>query len=401
MDLLFLGGLFPKHLENEIIRNSKGEIQYAANNLQWALIKGFELINKNPVQLCNVLLIGSYPKGYKKLFIKTEKFSHHTEVIDTNYGFFNLYGLSMFFRFFAAMKGLINWPQNKNGKKILIIYSIHTPFLLASYIKTYFSKNIKLCLIASDLPEYMSDRKNIIYRALKALDKQIINLCLKRIDAFVLLSDLMQEKLNIGQKAWVCVEGIFDNSMIKYETISKGKHKVILYTGTLAARYGLLNVLDAFEAIKKDNYELWICGDGDTKDEIIERMKKDSRIKYYGLVQRERALMMQQQATVLVNPRTSEGDFTKYSFPSKIMEYFASGTPTIMHRLPGIPEEYYNYCFIADQEDAEGLFKTIINVCEMDQMVLNEMGRNAQKFIFEQKNPKTQVGKIVEMISEL
>jgi glycosyltransferase involved in cell wall biosynthesis len=119
------------------------------------------------------------------------------------------------------------------------------------------------------------------------------------------------------------------------------------------------------------------------------------------MVSRERVLLMQQNATVLVNPRTSEGDFTKYSFPSKIMEYFASGTPTIMHRLPGIPEEYYSYCFVVDPADAESLFKTMVKVCGMNQMELNEIGRKAQNFIFEQKNPKKQAGKIFEMISKL
>jgi len=34
LDIVFLGGLFPKEKEDEIFRNSKGAIQSAANKLQ-------------------------------------------------------------------------------------------------------------------------------------------------------------------------------------------------------------------------------------------------------------------------------------------------------------------------------------------------------------------------------
>lgn len=77
----------------------------------------------------------------------------------------------------------------------------------------------------------------------------------------------------------------------------------------------------------------------------------------------------------------------------------ASGTPCIIHRLLGIPEEYYQYCFVADEENAEGLKKEILLACSKSQSELNEFGRRAAAFIKEYKNPKTQVKKIFDMIT--
>jgi hypothetical protein len=153
MDIAFMGGLFPKHLEPEIIENSKGRIDFAANNLQWGLVDGLDFCNKQPVHLCNVLVIGPYPKGYNKLRIKTENFNHHPDSSDVNYGFINLIGFNRFSRFLAGTKGLIKWAKNKSEKKIIINYSMHTPFLFASSIARFLFPNIKLCLIIPDLPE--------------------------------------------------------------------------------------------------------------------------------------------------------------------------------------------------------------------------------------------------------
>src|SRR5574344_1750027 len=96
MDILFLGGLFPKETEEKIINNSIGSIQNAANNLQWELVKGLEENINGPITVLNSLYIGPFPKRYKKLIINTYEFSHNSGISkDKNVGFFNLTGIRM------------------------------------------------------------------------------------------------------------------------------------------------------------------------------------------------------------------------------------------------------------------------------------------------------------------
>ena len=83
------------------------------------------------------------------------------------------------------------------------------------------------------------------------------------------------------------------------------------------------------------------------------------------------------------------------------MEYLASGTPCIMHKLPGVPEEYFEYVYLSEKEDAEGLKDTIINVLNKTQNELDEFGRKASEFILQNKNPIAQVKKIYDMINTL
>lgn len=396
--IIFLTGLFPKETRNEIENNSIGVIQYAADVLQWSIISGFDKLCKNNFKIINLLYIGSFPKRYKQMKINTYSFSHTENASDINVGFINLPLFKLVSRYYNAKKEL---KRNvKNDEEVILIYSVHTPFVKAAVDLKNRNPSIKICLIVPDLPEFMSDSTNPIYKLFKNIEIKILKSLLSKVDAFVLLSDYMWKPLNIGERPWVRVEGI-SNSYRNIENILKESFKTILYTGTLAKRYGIINLLDAFSMIKDDNYRLWICGDGDAKEELILRAKNDSRITNFGQINRDEVLKLQKRATVLVNPRTSEGEFTKYSFPSKTMEYLASGTPCIMHRLAAIPSEYFPFLFIADTEDSEGLKAKIVEVCNMEKQNLIDFGEKASDFILKNKNPQSQVKKIFDMINKL
>ena len=52
----------------------------------------------------------------------------------------------------------------------------------------------------------------------------------------------------------------------------------------------------------------------------------------------------------------------QYSFPSKTMEYLASGTPSIAYKLEGIPSEYYPFIIFPESNDVESLHNSILKV---------------------------------------
>ena len=198
------------------------------------------------------------------------------------------------------------------------------------------------------------------------------------------------------EKPYVVVEGIF--KVTPMPEIKKENSKVILYTGGLVLRYGIGDLLEAFHQIPYRDYQLWLCGSGDAEESIKEYSKKDKRIKFLGRMTAEEVCKLQRRATLLVNPRHSGEIFTKYSFPSKTMEYMASGTPTVMSKLECIPNEYDQYLYYFDDESIEGMKNKMIEICEMDKEVLKSRGQKASAFIIEQKNAKVQANKILSVL---
>ena len=99
--------------------------------------------------------------------------------------------------------------------------------------------------------------------------------------------------------------------------------------GGLTKKYGVIELLNAFERLQDENCRLVICGSGDAENDIIEASNRDRRIIFKGLLPRKEVLSLQKSSTILVNQRSNNEEYTKYSFPSKIMEYLSSGTPVV------------------------------------------------------------------------
>lgn len=396
--ILFLCGLFPKEKIKEVEQFSKGVIQYAADALQWSFVNGM-IANHLNIDVLTLPFIGSYPKRFKKLTIKPYNFFIKGINSGICPGFNNFTGYKLFSRYLSAKKEILNWAKSTEGEKIILIYAIHTPFIKAAVEAKKINSKIKICLIVPDLPEFMSHSSSLIRNTLKNLEGKLLENLLPQIDSFVVLTSFMVEKLKIQQKPWVCIEGIYNSSNeLNFEEETKRENKTILYTGTLSSQYGILNLLNSFKEIEDPNYQLWICGEGNTRKIIEAQAERDKRIIYFGQISQEDVLKLQRRATVLINPRTSDGEFTKYSFPSKTMEYLASGRPVIIHKLPGIPEEYFEYCFWEEKETISGLKEKIVSICSMEEEKLAEFGKRARAFILENKNPKVQVEKMVKSL---
>ena len=127
-------------------------------------------------------------------------------------------------------------------------------------------------------------------------------------------------------------------------------------------------------------------------------LSSDSRIEYRGLVPTDEVRVLQKKVTVLVNPRHSTEEFTKYSFPSKTLEYMASGTPVLMSPLPSMPEEYKQYLYLFEDESVNGMKLMIEKVCSLSILELNDKGTSAKIFVHNYKSSKEQIKKILKLI---
>ena len=106
----------------------------------------------------------------------------------------------------------------------------------------------------------------------------------------------------------------------------------------------------------------------------------------------------EQQAALLVNPRPTNAEFVKYSFPSKTMEYMASGTPLLTTRLPGMPGEYYPYVDFIMAESPQGIADALKRVLSRSDEELFQKGQAAREFVLKQKNNVVQAEKLLKML---
>lgn len=402
MRVIFISGLLSPKLELLIQKNTKRNFQAAATALSMSILKGLEYFTHN-IHLLSAPLIGSYPLTYKKVFFCGEKEFNLNGIQGFCAGSFNLPVLKLVTKY-CFLKRYIRRIKNSKDDTWIFVYGLHTPYLKSAvYYKKKFPSS-KICLIVPDLSQYMSFSRNPIYLLMKKIDISYQFNLLSKMDAFVFLSEEMNHVLNINKLPYVVVEGVYENIIdkndIKILDINSRKN-VIMYSGSLDRRYGIVDLLDAFSLLKQSDCSLWICGDGDMRDTIVEKVQKDERIVYFGQLPRSEILQMQKNVKVLVNPRSSFGEYTKYSFPSKTIEYLASGTPCVMRKLPTIPAEYYEYLYFTLDDSVCALAKKLEEVLGMSVDELNDRALKAAIFINENKNYISQTRKIIAMLQNI
>jgi len=385
--MIVLGCLFDRNKDKEIFGLSKTSVSNAANTYQWNLIDGLKEVLSEKLSIINVLPVGTYPKRYKKLFLPTRKWNYGDSQ-NIEVGSINLPVIKQAMRA-RTVKKLLKKSDDKN----IIIYSAYEPFLRACY---KLDKSYNISLVVTDLPEYYDLQKVSSLRSkLRTLNNKYVYKYMKRIDSFVLLTEEMKYPLNVGNRPYTVVEGIASDACGEAVKPKDTDKKVILYTGTLNYKFGIKNLIDAFMSIDDENYELWICGGGEAETYIKEQ--NNQRIKFFGYVRKSEVYEMQKEATVLVNPRQNEGGYTKYSFPSKTMEYMASGLPVIMYKLSGIPDEYDKHLNYIPDNSVEAMKNKIIEICSLPLEEREAKGFAARKFVLGEKNAKKQAQKIMDL----
>lgn len=304
--------------------------------------------------------------------------------------------------FFSILK----WEAQTRGQQRAIFvdgaYVTMLPFVIAA-------KKLCDCTVGTvicDIHKYMADVKDsredqrlgLVHRMMRGLSRW----CYGSIDRFVLLTEAMNDVINPGGKPYIVMEGLVDRNM---ETVSnnledKVEESVVMYAGALREQFGLKNLVEGFMAYQNPRARLWIFGGGDYAGEIEKAATQDFRILFGGRISQKEVVEKERIATLLVNPRPVGQEFTKYSFPSKNMEYMASGTPILTTRLPGIPSEYYDFIYTIDGDTAEDVTKSLETVLSRSKEELHEKGKLAHSFVLQRKNNVIQSERILNLLKE-
>lgn len=347
---VFVGFLFDETKEKELLATSKKGVSAAPNQYQKGFLKGLDA----QVQILSAISTGSFPKLNSRLVFKEE--TRRTSEGTIRYlPFLNFYLIrdKMFQKgIYKRLKKIIR----SHDHTTVYVYSLHMPFLKAmKRLKKEFTNKVHYCLIIPDL----AGRYGLIRRGIKGikdrLDEKTKMTLPNCADSFVFLTDAMKELFD--PKPYAVVEGFLPDCDFDY-TVPRTP-KSVLYTGSLNRAFGFGTLLEAFSSISDPDAQLWVCGAGDMEEVIKAAAKKDPRIQFKGFLPKKEIAALQTRCDVLINPRADEGMYTKYSFPSKTMEYLLSGSKVVMYRLPGIGEEYYRYIRTIDAPGPEAMAKAL------------------------------------------
>ena len=294
------------------------------------------------------------------------------------------------------LKVLLNQYKDDN---CYIIVDALCVFMAAGCFDVAQKYNVPMVGIVTDLPNlatkmkanYSSLLKHYAVAAIESFNMWTLN----RYNGYIALTESINEAIN-ELKPYLIVEGSVD-CKLKYSKSKMPEPKIVVYAGGIYEKYGLKTLVEAFRDLKTED-QLHIYGNGSYVAEINEINKENPNIKYMGMASLEEIIEIERNASLLVNPRPSNEEFSKYSFPSKTLEYMSSGTPLLSTRLPGIPDIYFSKIYSIEDETKDGVKNALVNILKQDNYTLLEKGRKAFEFVESEKTNKIQGEKIAKFL---
>lgn len=390
MNIIYISSTCSREKYAEYVESKGARVSQQAQKYNLLLAEGFAGNGSN------VHLISTRPINRSissKLWFKSEKqvvngisFSYIPFV---NYSIFR--NISIFFGVFFR----VLFSSFKRKESAVVCDALNIGATIAALIASAL-RGFKTVGIVTDVPCHLSNMQVI------PLHQKINLAVMQKFKSYLLLTEPMSDIVNPKNCPYIVLEGHADSSMVEVENSleNKSDKKICFYAGSLKKVYGIKNLVEGFIAAKIPNTELNIYGNGDYVEELKDLVKQYDNVKYLGIAPNSEIVKAELKATLLVNPRPTNEEYTKYSFPSKNMEYMASGTPVLTTELPGMPKDHKPYVFLIKDESVEGISEALKSVFENSQEELHEFGNRAKDFILREKNNKAQAKKVLDFISK-
>ncbi len=402
MNLLMMTLYYPDECYREVAENAKTGMQNQINSYQKAFLQGIrsDLSAQEHLQVINSLPVGIFPIHYKKCFLKQTSYENG-QVLEL--GGINLPWIKQWIRQKRAEKALLQWTRQSPDNRNVLVYTQYLPYLKAILKAKRKVQDLRAAIIVTDLPnEYglPSGRKGLLKKLEQTMGEKQLELC-RHMDGFVLLTKYMSEVIPCDGKPCIIIEGLIqEDAPVAGTTKTEAKDSFeVLYTGTLSKELGIREMIDAFSSLH--GATLRICGSGPLADEVRAIAQDHPNIIFEGFVSHDKALALQQQADALINPRSPAGVFTRYSFPSKTLEYMRSGKPVLCYHLDGIPDDYAPYLHYIEEQGACGIRQAVEQLMAKPLAERTQLGQAARAYVLENKNPAAQCNRLVEWLRSL
>lgn len=385
MDVLYLSVLSSNRILKDLYHRSGCDPGFAIQKFNRLMAKGLQDNN------IDVTILSALPVRRQlspKLFwnVKSEK----EDGLTYRYlPFLNLPVFRQLCLYFAAFIKVMIWLFLNSREKVVICDVLNTSICMAALHACRLSRNPVVGFV-TDMPGLMVGQESV-----PSLRNKVTTLIrksyLSSFDKYIFLTEAANQVVNSHCKPFVIMEGISDSHMM--ELIREQRHRkkrTIMYAGGVFAKYGVETLVKAVTHLDPETCELVVYGSGSFVDELKQYCNTYPHIRYMGVAMTSEIIQAELEADLLVNPRPTDEVFTKYSFPSKNIEYMASGTPLLTTKLPSMPADYYPYVFLIENESTEGYAHALRQVLQLSDEALYDFGEKAKYYVLENKNGKKQ-----------
>lgn len=390
--LAFIGSIVPDEAQQDNIAFSR-----AGNMCQLAIINGMKKAGLMPDEVYSLRPVASFPRTRQLLFRKS--YAIVEKAIQLRFiPFINFTPIKQLTAGLYVLLALLQWGWKSRNDKHRIIYTfnISVPpgiFILTAALLT----RSKAVAMIYDINVPGETKPKSIFSFIDFfMHKQL----LKRFDGLVVITNAIALDFAPSVQYLRVEGGITSDLIAQYEVLEADQLRnplffTIVTAGRLDEANGIREILAAFSQMDGEMYRLHIAGAGPLEAEVVEAAENDSRITFHGFVPFAKVLKLYAVADALVCMRLTQRINTRYFFPSKIMEYLASGVPVITTCPGNMAEEYGEFAYLLKEESPDALADLVKAVAATPWEQRVARGRAARQYMLKYKTWDAQANRIV------
>jgi len=248
---------------------------------------------------------------------------------------------------------------------LVIVYSVHVPLMLSGLVLARLTSS-KSIAVWTDPPAVELGGEGRLTSLARRIERFIAGQLMSRFDGVIAVTRELAE--DFAPQAPNLVLDAFWEDSDREEPKYRGPEvgTVITYTGTLDRRYGIDRLVAAAALIpSEERIVLRIYGRGDFESEVARISSSCPSVEFMGGVGHAEALLAQSRSDFLINVRDPQQSYTRHSFPSKTLEYLASGVPVISTALVGLSEEYRACMLILESNEPGDIARGMIRASRL------------------------------------
>jgi glycosyltransferase involved in cell wall biosynthesis len=378
VEMLFVGSVVPDEPRFQTPAFSRAGAMFQLNLLNSLARAGVRIS-----RAASMRPIPSFPRS-RQLWVVRETVVTVSGIELRLLPFVNLTPLKQVFVGLGVGWEILKWRLARRTVKrgVVVTYNLSVPPGLCTYVASRLA-GVKVVALLCDINV---PGQTVPATPLRRFDYWLHRVLIPRLDGRVVVADSIADTFAKGRNCLRMEGGIGEETLARMQRSQaappkeSGRIRIVL-AGRLDETNGVKLMLGAAGLLPGDGYEVWIAGSGPLSELVRDAAAKDARIVYAGFLSLDEIYSLYRSADILVNARITQELNTRFFFPSKLLEFMATGIPVISTCSGRIEPDFGHALFLLKDETPQALASLIERVSALPRDVRADVGKAARDCI--------------------
>lgn len=271
-------------------------------------------------------------------------------------------------RFLSAQRQAKKLLSKMNLKDCIILTDTLNPYILNSSTSLAKKFNLPIIGICNNTPSG-------IHNTGKSYTQFLLSMA-DDLSGYIAMTSGLNDLYNERSRASLILEGVNESKYKEFDTKEYGKY--IFYNGSLEEKYGVYDLIKAFNELNREDLKLVITGYHNFEEsKFSSAIMGNPNIIHLGMLDADKILSLENGALMNVNPCPYTEDFDRYLIPVNMLDYLASNTITVSVKNNRLQKYFDEDCIWVNSSDEEDLVNGMKKALDMKKDEKNKIVKKA------------------------